>query len=226
MMKNKKIYIILSVIICAFLMCFVDGVIKPHYFVKSAIKLVLFLVVPLFYFVCNKGEIGKFKSLFCVKPKTLLFAVLFGGATYIAIVGAYMLLRASFDFSTIAGKLTENAGVSKDNFLYVSLYISFINSLLEEFFFRGFAFITLKNFASRRFAYVFSAAAFALYHAGMTAGYYGIGVFVLLLAALFAAGVMFDYINEKSGSIYPSWLVHMFANFAINTVGFILFGMI
>ncbi len=225
-MKNKKVYLILSVIACALLMCIVDGVIKPHYFVKSAIKLVLFLIVPLLYFIINKGELKSFKSLFKAKTKTILFALGFGVLTYGAIVGAYMLLRSSFDFSGIAGKLTENAGVSAGNFLYVSLYISFVNSFFEEFFFRGFAFITLKSVSTRRLAYIFSAAAFALYHAGMTAGYYGIGVFLLLLAALFAAGIMFNLINEKSKSIYPSWLVHMFANFAINTVGFILFGII
>ena len=35
-----------------------------------------------------------------------------------------------------------------------------------------------------------------------------------------------DYLNELNNNIYSSWFVHMFANFAINTVGFILFGVI
>ena len=130
------------------------------------------------------------------------------------------------DFSGIAGKLTADAGVSADNFLYVALYISFVNSFLEEFFFRGFAFISLKKITSRGFAYVFSAVLFALYHAGMTAGYFNFGVFAITLGGLTVAGVIFNFLNEKSENIYTSWLVHMFANFAINTVGFILFGMI
>jgi membrane protease YdiL (CAAX protease family) len=67
---------------------------------------------------------------------------------------------------------------------------------------------------------------FAFYHAGMTAGWFNIAIFVLTLTGLFAAGAIFDFINEKSENIYASWLVHMFANFAINTVGFILFGII
>ena len=108
----------------------------------------------------------------------------------------------------------------------MALYISFINSFLEEFFFRGFAFISLKKLTSRKFAYIFSAALFALYHAGMTAGYFHIGIFLATLAGLFVAGIIFNYLNEKSENIYTSWLVHMFANFAINTVGFILFGII
>ena len=39
-------------------------------------------------------------------------------------------------------------------------------------------------------------------------------------------GCIFNYLNEMNGNIYPSWFVHMFANFGINTVGFILFGVI
>ena len=51
-------------------------------------------------------------------------------------------------------------------------------------------------------------------------------LFILALTGLFVGGLIFDYINDKSENIYNSWLVHMFANFAINTIGFIMFGII
>ena len=60
----------------------------------------------------------------------------------------------------------------------------------------------------------------------MTAGWFNIGIFVLALVGLMLAGIIFNFLDEKSESIYTSWVVHMFANFGINTVGFILFGMI
>lgn len=109
---------------------------------------------------------------------------------------------------------------------FVSLYISFVNSMLEEFFFRGFAFLTLKRLTGRKFAYIFSASVFAIYHIAMMTGWFGPLVFLIIMAGLFSGGLIFDYLNEKSSSVYPSWIVHMFANFAINTVGFILFGII
>ena len=34
------------------------------------------------------------------------------------------------------------------------------------------------------------------------------------------------YLNEVNDNIYSSWFVHMFCNFAINTIGFILFGVL
>lgn len=60
----------------------------------------------------------------------------------------------------------------------------------------------------------------------MMIGWFDITVFVLTLSALFIGGLIFNYLNEKFESIYISWLIHMFANFAINTIGFILFNKI
>ena len=97
---------------------------------------------------------------------------------------------------------------------------------MEEFFFRGFAFLTLKGVSSRRFAYFFSSGIFSLYHIAMMIGWFSPLVFIIVITGLFVGGLLFDYLNEKTGTIYPSWLVHMFANFAINTIGFILFGII
>ena len=138
----------------------------------------------------------------------------------------YFAVKPFFDFSGIAEKLTQNAGVTADNFLFVSLYISFVNSLLEEFFFRGFVFTNLKQLRSGRFAYLFSSILFAAYHVAMMTDWFEPVAFAVVMAGLFAGGIIFDFLNEKSGTVYPSWFVHMFANFAINTVGFILFGII
>ncbi len=222
----RAVYMILSVIICSVAMSFVDGVLQPGYFVKSLIKIGLFLIVPLIYFFVNRSDLSDAILLFKPRLRDVVIALGLGAIVYGFIVGGYFLLREIIDFSGIASSLGESAGVSADNFLYVSLYISFVNSFLEEFFFRGFSFVCLKKTTSRGFAYLFSSLAFALYHSGMTAGWFNLGIFFLTLAGLMIAGIIFDFLNEKSGNIYTSWVVHMFANFGINTVGFILFGII
>ena len=73
--------------------------------------------------------------------------------------------------------LSENIGVKSSNFIFVAIYISFANSLLEEFFFRGFAFLKLKEVSSRKFAYIFSALAFSIYHLAMMIGWFDIVLF-------------------------------------------------
>ncbi len=228
MMKShaKSLYIIISVLLSAVAMSFVDGFIQPPYLYKSILKIFLFLLVPLIYFLLFRDEISSLKQLFTPRKKDFLFALSLGAGVFAVVMLAYFLFRNYIDFSGIKDSLTSGIGVNAGNFIYVSLYISLVNSLLEEFFFRGFAFIILKKHMSRWFAYLFSSALFALYHVGMTNGWFHFLIYILAMLGLFAGGCIFDFLNEKCRNIYPSWLVHMFANFAINTVGCILFEII
>ena len=212
------------VIICCIIMAVVDGVIKPPYAVKSAVKLLLFLIVP-FLFSKLAAE-GDLKSLFRANKKEMKVAFSLCIPVFVVILGAYALFRNVFDFSMITEALAGDIGVNKDNFVFVATYIAFVNSLLEEFFFRGFAFLSLSKIASKRYSYIFSAGVFAIYHIAMMTGWFSVAVFALALVGLFAGGIIFNYLNAKSGNIYTSWLVHMFANFAINLIGFHLFGII
>ncbi len=224
--RSRAVYVCVSVVICSLAMCLVDGVIQPKYLVKSLIKVILFLGAPLIYFLIKRDELGAVKGLFKAKARYIFTALGLGAAVYAVILGGYFALKNIFDFSGIVGKLTQDTGVSADNFIFVAAYISVINSFLEEFFFRGFSFMILKKRWKRIPAYVFSSLMFAIYHGGMTVGYFNVGIFLLTLAALFAVGMIFNFLCEKSQSIYVSWLAHMFANLSINTVGCILFGII
>lgn len=225
-MENKKrIAMLIGIVLLGcVVMAVVDGIVQPHYAVKSAIKIVLFLALPMLYAFYDKSL--DIKKIFVPNKKGMLPALVLGMAVFFVILCAYMLLKDVFDFSAVTTSLTGNIGVNRENFVFVALYISFVNSLLEEFFFRGFAFLTLKQIASAKFAYIFSSLAFALYHVAMMIGWFSFGVFVLVLVGLFAGGLIFNYLNEKSNTIYVSWFVHMFANFAINLIGFILFGIL
>ena len=217
----KRFHIPLLVIFACTVMGIIDAVIQPGYAIKSAIKLVLFLLIPLTYAFFNPN--CNIKKLLETDKKDLIPALISGLGVYIIVVGAYFIFRNIFDFSALTGSLNKTTGVNKSNFIWVAIYISFVNSLLEEFFFRGFTFLTLKNTFRKSFAYIFSSLAFALYHIAMMIGWFGIPVILISLVGLFAGGMIFNKFDEKSGTIYLSWLIHMFANFATNTIGFILF---
>lgn len=221
---SRKGYLIGIVIIACIIMGIVDALIQPEYAVKSIIKIITFLCLPISYALWDKQT--NLKLLWMPKKDGLLLAGTLGIGIYILIVGAYLLLQNIFDFSAITSTLSSTIGVDMGNFVWVAIYISFVNSLLEEFFFRGFAFLSLKRVASRKFAYCFSAFTFALYHIAMMIGWFGFELILLALIGLFVGGLIFNYFNEKAGNIYISWLIHMCANFAINTVGFILFGIV
>ena len=95
--------------------------------------------------------------------------------------------------------------------------------MLEEFFFRGFAFLTAERKTPR--VWLFSALAFALYHVAIMGSWFHPILFVLLTAALAVAGVLFNAL-DREGTLWPAWLVHMAANLAINLIGMHLFGIL
>ncbi len=226
MNRNQKHILALVglVALCCAVMLLVDGVLRPDYWIKSAAKVALFLLCPLLYSRIDREF--QPKQFFAVSRRGLLPALGLGIGVFALIIAAYWVFSRLGDFSAITGLLEENIGVDRDNFLPVAVYISFVNSLLEEFFFRGFAFFTLKPLAGRGFAYGFSALVFSVYHTAMMLGWWEWWLFALALAGLFAGGLLFDYLNERTGTIWCSWMVHMCANFAINTVGCLLFGIL
>ena len=118
-------------------------------------------------------------------------------AVFLFLTVGYMLLSPWLDLSAIPEQLRYN-DITAATFPVVALYITLVNSLLEEVFFRGFAFLTL------RFHPVW------------------FGVFI---AGLAVAGMLFDWLDRR-GSIWNGWLVHGAANLAINLIGMRTFGIL
>ena len=248
--KNRMV-ICIVVILCCGLLALVDGYWKPAYGVKAGIKVLLFLVVPLVctWWLGRKKEedrqvlqqkenvaetehrvatvsLKEFLTVFQPDRKALTLGLGLGAGTMAVILGGYALLAPYLDLSAIPAAMASNGGITADNFLYVGSWIALCNSLMEEIFFRGFAFLQLCRVSSRKFAYVISGAAFSLYHAAIVDGWVSPILFLLMLAALFACGLFFDWLDEKRGRIWVSWLMHMCANVAINLIGMRLLGMI
>ncbi|MGI6509278.1 MAG: CPBP family intramembrane glutamic endopeptidase [Erysipelotrichaceae bacterium] len=217
MKKNQFIY--LSVIIAVSLMSYVDAVVLPGYLIRSIIKIFLFCGTVFLYSYLYKDNILKDINFNLTSLKKVLPLAI---GVYILIISAYFIFRNFFDFSHVKEALLNSTGVGKDNFIFVSLYVALINSFLEEFFFRGYCFLHLKNLVGRKSAYLFSSLMFAIYHCSMMIGWFNIFLYLLLIISLFVSGLIFNYLNERYDSLLASWFFHMFANFSINTVGIIL----
>ncbi|MFS8541231.1 MAG: CPBP family intramembrane metalloprotease [Tissierellales bacterium] len=225
MEKRSSLSLIYIMILSIIVMAIVEAYIQPGYFIKSLVKIFVFLVVPLIYAFRKKDF--PLVLLFKINSrKEFIRSLVLAFTIYIGIMTAYFILRSFIDFNNIQNILADNLNISKANFIYVALYISFINSLLEEFFFRGFIFLNLNGTIPRWKAYAISALGFSVYHIAILSNWFNPFIFILALTGLFIGGIIFNWLNEKTKNIYNSWLVHMFANFAINTVGLMMFNII
>lgn len=203
------------------MMAIVDMVISPNYWIKSILKLSIFIGIPLLLNL--RFNYIPFKKVFFFQRHQLRIPMLLAVGVYVVIVTTYLFIGELFDFSNVTRALETDVGVTKANFIFVAIYISLINALVEEFFFRGIAFISLKNESQRHIAYSFSSIAFSLYHVGIMYNWFEVSFFLLLMFALICAGLLFNWLNDHFNSLYPSWLVHACANLAINTIGLLLF---
>lgn len=222
--KLKRTVALLLFITLPVLMAPVDLFLAPNYWVKSIAKIILFILVPLSFNQYFKWV--KVKDLFLLPRKQVKGIVILAVGTYGLIVGAYLLLKGVFDFSMVTDQLASSMAINKDNFLLVFFYIPLVNAMIEEGFFRGFGFLTLNNYWPRWLSYTLSAFVFSLYHVAIMASWFSPLLFLLLIASLVIAGLFFNYINEKTGSILTSYVIHAGANLAINTIGLSLFGII
>lgn len=226
-LKKETWSIFIIVVLNCILMAFIDGVFSANYIQKSIFKIIVFMLLPLFY-LKKHNNLHEIKKIFKISKDnhSILKSLILGFTVYLLIIGSYFTIGSYFDFNQITSSLESGIGVNRSNFIFVAIYISFINSLLEEFFFRGYAFIYFKKYTTKKVAYIFSSLAFAIYHVAMMITWFDFMLIALLIFSLFVSGVIFNFLDDKSGTIYNSWFVHMFANFSINTIGLILFGII
>ena len=210
------------VLICCGIMAWVEGVLRPVYPVKSTLKIVVFLGGAGLYALLTR-DLGPFRVF--RRPQRIKLAALLAAGVPVLLLGGYLLLSPWLDLSAIPENLAVKEGITKRTFPLAALYITFCNSLLEEYFFRGFAFLALYRTGRKKLAYSFSALAFALYHVSITSNWGSPALILLMVAGLTAAGLLFNWL-DREGSILPSWLVHMGANLGTNAVGLILFGIL
>jgi len=216
---KKSLWLVITVIISCVIMAIIETIIEPSYFVKSALKIIFFLFMPLVIIKSQKEKV--FQDSFTLNKKSVLKLLGLGLTIYIIIMLAFFLTRAIFDYQTLVDSLSSDQNVSQDSFIWVALYISFCNSLLEEFIFRFIAFIKLSEYTTKNVAYIFSSCIFAIYHVAMIGSSFPLPLLLLALVGLAIGGGIFNYVDDKSRNIYYSWIIHMFADFAIMTIWYI-----
>lgn len=219
--KSKKI--ILYVILVCLIICVLDIFMNLSYLLKSLIKIILFFIIP--FFLVKTRDKKFLKKLIKPNKDGFLKSLFLGLCLLSLVLFLYFLLQNTYDFNKIISLLAES-GINNNNFWIVCFHISFINSFVEEFFFRGYAFLLLKKSIKTSYAYLFSSFLFAIYHISIIYKWFNIPLFIISILSLMLLGFLLNYLDEKSGNIYNSWMSHMFVNFGINTIGLMLMGML
>lgn len=209
--------LLLSAAACL-LMIFIESQLQPAYLVKSVCKVVIFAGVML---LCVKGLKVAIPAD-RVQKKSLILCVMAALVIYLFLLGGYFLASQFIDPAQIKESLLSKEHITRSNFLAVAAYITVFNSFIEELFFRGMLFLGVYRLGFPKLAYAASAGLFAVYHIGIVSSWFSWYMYVLIIAGLFAAGVILNRFAKIGDNIAYSWVIHIAANLGINTIGFMI----
>lgn len=215
-----KKYIVFSSLVACIILYVVEQVAMADYLTKTLSKVFLFTFVPFLYIkFIKKTNISDALNLKLLDKKSLKLGLLFGIASFGVILVTYYILKDFIDFNSIVTEMEEKSNITPTNFLLVGTYITFGNSFLEEFFFRGFIFLSLYELGHRKFAYIYSSLLFAIYHIGIFQTWFNPWLIALALLGLVIVAFVFNWLNTKTRNFLNSWIVHILADMAIIFIG-------
>lgn len=220
----RKGYLIASSLISIIILYIIEQILGVNYLIKTISKILLFILVPLFYLkFIKRNKITKALNLRKVNIK---LGLLLGTISFVSVIIAYFIFKGRIDNNSIIYELQSKSKINKNNFILVGTYITLANSFLEEFFFRGFIFLNLFEEGYKKTAYIFSALLFSLYHITIFKTWFNIYIMLIAILGLFSIGIIFNYIDTLSKNFLNSWIVHIFADIAIILIGISLFEII
>jgi membrane protease YdiL (CAAX protease family) len=120
-------------------------------------------------------------------------------------------------------KLAEFGLTSRGRFILFAVFLCGLHSLLEEYYWRWFVFGRLRRLIPFTPALLLSSLAFMAHHVIVLSVYlpdrfYSAALPLSLGVA--GGGAIWAWLYDYTGSIYPSWIGHLFADAAIFLVGY------
>lgn len=187
------------------------------YAIRAISKIVLGILIPCILGYMNKEVV--LKRFLKFKKEGMKTSIILALITIAVVLIYFFATKNIINYSGMLDSVMKLSNGSLTNLLLIDFHIIFINAFVEEFFFRGFVYHNLKN---SKWAISISSLLFAFYHTFMLFGWFEPIIGIASLLALVVVGCLFIKINKKSESIYPSWIIHVSANLALNIAGLIL----
>jgi uncharacterized protein len=213
---KKIMYIILSTVLTCGILAFIEHGMVINYGIKTVFKVLLFFLVIYIYKKLFKDF--RFKDVLSIEKisfKEWKKIIILGITSATIVLTAYLIFLPTIELDAIKNDLTDRLGITASTYILVGLYVTFGNSLMEEYFFRGFIFFHLP----RKIGYIYSPLLFATYHIPMIFLWFKPAIIILCFLGLWLIGLIFHKVNERNKTIWASWMIHICADIMIVLIG-------
>lgn len=157
-----------------------------------------------------------------------LLGLLFGGILAAFAIPLWLLF---FDDSALAYQAAQGIrpklsvfGVrNPEGFALLAIFLSFIHSFLEEYYYRWFLYRALRVRLSQPISILISSLGFMAHHVLVVHAYLGpdyLLATVVLSFAVAVGGAFWAWIYERTGTLLAPWLGHVLADLLIMGIGY------
>lgn len=225
-MKNNRILmIVFTLMILPVIIFFLTKNFFQGSYILSSFYKIIFLF-PLFFGIFIEKKTLK-KSLFQdfdFKTFKSNFFILLGIGILFAFIYfiAFLIFRDFISLEEITSGLKDSISLNITNLIFIGAYIIFINSLLEEYFWRGFIFKKLSDSLKPLSAYLLSGIAFSFHHIMFYYNWFSPLFFILVTLGLVFYAMIMNFIFNKYKDLFSCWFVHIFADIAQIAIAFIV----
>jgi membrane protease YdiL (CAAX protease family) len=186
-------------------------------FIWSAAKVIL-LLGPIAWWILVQREPLK---LPVIKVEGLLIGLISGAVLALVIFSSYWFIaRPVMSFEPLQSML-QGVGInSVKSYLLLALYLTLINSLIEEYVFRWFFYSQLERLMPSLAAVFVSALIFTIHHTVVLVAYVPWHFNALASIGVFTGGLIWSYLYYRYGHIWPSYLSHIGADIGVFCIGY------
>ncbi|MBI1902321.1 MAG: CPBP family intramembrane metalloprotease [Planctomycetia bacterium] len=191
--------------------------------VYAAAKVVQFAFPAAWVFLVQRKRV----SLQRPDAKSLLWGLAFG------VVAVGVILAAWYGYfkgspllaempRLLAGKLKDFQLTRPPHYLLFAAFLSLPHSLLEEYYWRWFAFGQLRRVVPAPFGIVLSSLGFMSHHVLVIAAYVpgAPGLVALFSLSIALGGGVWAWIYQRCGTLYGPWLSHFLLDCAVMYLGY------
>ncbi len=167
--------------------------------------------------ITHDFSVDKFK-------KSILHAFGWGALFSIIYAGAFFLFRNLIPIEEIAAQLNNAASITPANIIWIGMYIIIVNSLLEEFFWRGFFFDEVHALCGWFVGYILTGIGFTLYHVVYFYQWFSqIELFALAIIGLFGYSCFMCMIFQKYRDLFTCWVIHALVDVVQISIALMIF---
>jgi membrane protease YdiL (CAAX protease family) len=225
---NKNFLIIVLIIIAPFLILFSKALPQANYLVASFYKLIFVVPIVFRLFVYRFSIKKAFTAGFDFKlfKKNFWPVFSFGIILSLIYMTAYLITERFLNFQNIIERINSYAAVDATKIMFVGVYMITINSLIEEFFWRGFVFQELSKRNKAIVAQLLTGIGFAIYHVAIFYDWFNPIILGIATFGLTGYSIIMNYIYKAYKDLFSCWLVHAMVDTVQILIAFRIFGLI